>query len=60
MNVCKVMRSHMDRDAVQGTLSRKHERVVKHIRLDQIVHTTESVVLIIELAITRSKMGLET
>ena len=29
-------------------------------RLYQIVHTTDSVFLIVELAITRSKMGLET
>ena len=29
-------------------------------RLYQIVHTTESLFLIVELAITRSKMGLET
>ena len=29
-------------------------------RLCQIVHTAESVFLIVELAITRSKMGLET
>ena len=28
-------------------------------RLYQIVHTTDSVFLIVELAITRSKMGLE-
>ena len=29
-------------------------------RLYQIVHTTDNVFLIVELAITRSKMGLET
>ena len=29
-------------------------------RFYQIVHTTESVFLIVELAVTRSKIGLET
>ena len=39
-------------------LSLKHEMVVK--RLYQIVQTTESLFLKVELAITLSKMGLET
>ena len=46
----------MCRGMTKETLSRKHEMVVTH----QIVHTTKSVFLIVELAITRSKMGLET
>ena len=45
----------MDHDAAYGVLSRKHEMVVK-----QIVYTTESLFPIVELAITRSKMGPET
>ena len=45
---------YMDRGAAQGSLSRRHERVVK------LVHTTDSVFLIVKLTIIRSKMGLET
>ena len=40
-------------------LCRKHETVVKHVQIVGL-HTTETVFLMVELAITRSKMGLET